>query len=341
MRLGSTAFDLDQTPVTWADVLARGYLGRRLEPLVAALAESVGAMELAANEGFQQDTAAVKAAMNAWRTSRRQASSDETRAWLEARGLTLDDLVNWVQRTQQRELFRTRDTIPVPEIRSLPFLAHELEFAGRDESLVLEIANEAVVPPAEKKALEIERAKLVAAFARVGTPEAIAAALGVPADSVLHAFEHAANYRLAREKILTPAALDEQLARDRRMLARVEVAAARFDSESMALEAAACLRDEKKWLEVLAGEMGFESSRETWFVEDMPPSSLNTQLATGRPGDVFGPFQKDGGFFVYEVLTRIEPNLTDPEVRHRVETRVLTRALQLEVQRRVRVRLVG
>jgi hypothetical protein len=106
-------------------------------------------------------------------------------------------------------------------------------------------------------------------------------------------------------------------------LIRVEFESTTAPNLDAAREAALCLSEEEMTIEELAEECGSEVQRETIFLEDVPEETQQAFMCA-RIGGVLEPYVCDEGASVTRVVQRIEPDLSDDEVRTRVDDRLLS-----------------
>lgn len=349
MRLDRVSFEIDRVGVTIAEALAALFVGGHLDAAIRAARARERARREADDLGDDLTHEELQGLVNTWRSARRLSSADETRAWLEASGLELDAVTEHLRAVRLLERARERGLSPEEEEEQdagqppalvAGLLARVAEGAvidgGMDGLLIVAQLDLAAAPPDEEEPLDAQRAAARLDLERRGGPAWLRAELGLDDAAIERLVERRAWWLHTRARVLTPEALEQRLTRDHRGLTRVEVVSAHFDAEAAAREAICYVRDEKKWLEPLGGEMGFTTHRSTRFVEDLPADRVGAQLATGRTGDVFSAPDPAGGFTVYEVVGRIEPALRDTEVRARVEARVLSQALAPLASRRIR-----
>jgi hypothetical protein len=105
-------------------------------------------------------------------------------------------------------------------------------------------------------------------------------------------------------------------------LVRFELESARVPALSIAREIFLCvIRDGEELREVSSRAAGrYESF--TLFLEDLP-AEAQPKVFSAAPGETLPPFQDASAFRVIRVCRKIDPDLTDPVVRERVEQAVI------------------
>lgn len=215
-------FTIDGRVYRWDDVVAYAVVTGDWDAIVAD-----GIAGLAADAAAVDDSD-VDAAAQAFRRERRLVSADELGAWLESRGLTVDDWLGYVRRTLARE------SKPAAAAGTEDPQATWVEAmcSGRLDDLAVMLATRLVVAP------ELPFEELQAAHQAFG----IAAA--------------------------TDEAIAREVAAARLDWLRVEYATALFDDEDAAAEAALCVREDGDPLHAVAARAGSDlEERYDWLEE--------------------------------------------------------------------------
>jgi hypothetical protein len=344
MRLDRTAFRLDGEPATLADALAalalEGALrlpGERLERRLALVA-------LADAEGLTFSDVEIRAEIDRWRAARGLSAAEATEAWLDAHGLTLEDLADHAERglAEARLEGRTAEALrryPPERADRDELLAGDIAFEDDLDTLVGEAACRAAAPIPSETALARERAAILAEHgaADVDALAAALASLGIGPPSLRRALDWQAAYRLHVRAVATEEALARELVRLRGALVRVHFAFAELRSDDEARELIFCIREDKEPLDAVAARARARVERGAARVEDLPRTAASLRLARAAPGEPLGPFSERGRFLVYVVDRREDPDATDPQVRASLTTRIAERALASEFARRVRL----
>jgi hypothetical protein len=290
LRARSTpVFTIDDRVYRWDDVVEYAGVTGDWDSIVAAA--SAG---LAADTSAVQD-ADVDAAAQAFRRERRLVSADELQAWLEARGLTVDDWLGYVRRTLARES-DDLGAFGAPAGNHETWV--EAMCSGTLDMLAVTLATRLAVAP------DTSFAELEAAF---------------------DAFSIAA---------ATDDAIAREVASARLDWLRVEYATARFADEDAAAEAALCVREDGDALDAVATRAGAELEERYEWLEEID-ARLAPLLVAARPGEVVGPLPTLDGSLVAEVRCKTTVDVEDPEVRERAAAAVAEQAASRLVTERV------
>lgn len=336
MDLSAPAFSLDGTPVSMGEVLVVGEISGLLDAQVELHIASLSVELFAEHAGFELDRAQIQAGVNSWRKTNDQISADQTRLWLERHNLELDDLVAHVNRrlllqsaAPERVERAKAECVPTGS-QVAETLVASIAFGGHLESLVNDVARRAAANPVDDPVAMNEATRTL-------TAGRTRSWFALPADAHARAAAIEARFTIHRDQLLTHDARIKALSRDRQALSRVEFVQAQFSDEAVAREAICCMREDGEWLEVLGDNLGFETVRQTSFVEDLDDGAIPALLASAPVGEAIGPTFEGGAWIVLEILSRIVPDLAVPEVKRRIDARIVRRGLAPALERRVRM----
>jgi hypothetical protein len=108
-----------------------------------------------------------------------------------------------------------------------------------------------------------------------------------------------------------------------------------FDAEGPAREAALLVREDGLTM-AKAGAVAQTRVRTSDLVIEDVGGPLRDRLLAAQAGDLIGPVEVADGFLVATLEQRVPPSVTDPVVRERARERIVARAVQTEVDRRIR-----
>jgi hypothetical protein len=328
-RLHEPAFRCGQTDYTWADALLASRLWGAWDGL-----EQVARNQPAANAPVPDG--ALDEATREFRYARRLLSADELRAWLERWGIEHAELTTWL---------RSRAG-PVGEAGPLTAEALWLEAvcSGALEAFAEALAGRAAARAWSTEASEasagVHRRPLgIDAGAVVPGPEA-SAALGLDPPS---AAARLAQLSEAEEAFVAfcAAALDERAIQ--REVASHAVDWLLLDCEHVLLpnqdaarEIALLVREDGAALAEVAALAGVSAGRARLLPEQLEPE-LAAALVSAAPGSLVGPLEaQEGRFALFLVRDKVTPSASDPAIRERAEEAVRQRAVEREVDNRVR-----
>jgi hypothetical protein len=133
-----------------------------------------------------------------------------------------------------------------------------------------------------------------------------------------------AAFRIRCENLLTPEAAKREIAELRLPLTRFDVETIEFESRDAASEAVWCVRDDGMSMAEVAQEGRYLYRRAELVLEEIP-DDLQQKFLGLTPGAVLGPIARENGFHLSRLLGKAEPKTDDPNVRVRIEQRILER----------------
>jgi len=287
----------------------------------------------------EPDRETLQAMSDEFRYDRDLISAEETERWLEARDLTLDDLIGHLVRRHRLASSRGKNPrrgnakAPAPTglrgelgeaLRAELWLSGDLERMARDLGwrLVARFASPEGLRPSGE-GIDAERESFLR---RCGLgPRTLEAWLGgVQRDAAwleeMVATEAA--YRATCAAVLTAERLSRETLRSKLLLTRFEVETLEVDTLDAAREARVCVGTDGRSMERLARTARYPYERFHAIFEDLPESWQRPLLAAA-PGDVLPPIDRGDGFQVCRVLVRHDPDLEAEDIRTRIARRIL------------------
>jgi hypothetical protein len=144
-----------------------------------------------------------------------------------------------------------------------------------------------------------------------------------------------AAFRLFRERVVTPQAIDARVTQRRLDWIRFRSRVALFASDAMAREAALCVREDHLDLNEVAADAHVAVEENAGFLDQVPKTIRDAMLAAGV-GELVGPVPLDGRFGLIWIDEKRVPVADDDEVRKRAEREVIERAVRRVAQERTR-----
>lgn len=277
----------------------------------------------ARERGMEADEAALDAAAIDFRYRYDLITAEETEQWLDARGLTLGDFSEFFAReywakgaASRRGQERAQFAEASPEEREL--LAVELVLRGELDRMATRLAWRVAVRASGTTAPAEEVA---------GGERVLSDSLGgFQRDEVwleeMRSLEAA--YRAKCAELLTPEAQQREMSALRLPLTRFEVEMIELESRDAASEAYLCVRDDGMSMTEVASE-GRYPFHQTDMVLEQIDDDLQQKFLSLTPGSLMEPTAREDGFLLTRILHKKEPTLDDPEVRARVDERILDR----------------
>lgn len=254
------------------------------------------------------EDAALEEAAIAFRYEHDLITAEETEAWLDARGLTLEDFSAYFARVEWDKIFGGRFTPENP--------AFEQASAEEREVLVIDL-----ILSGKFDRLAAQLAWRVAASEADPPPQGYGAA-GQQEREELPAMEAA--YRRRCEQRLTPEALQRELSTVRLPMTRFAVEVVELESRDAAKEAFMCVRDDGMSMQEVAREGRYPFRRMELVLEQVP-DEMQQKFLSLTPGSLLEPTPREDGYVLTRLLEKKEPTLDEADVRRRVEQRILQR----------------
>ena len=334
-------FRTDDAEFTVKDVLDTAWVRGDLQPLWRQLLESLACQQRADELAQEAEDVALQAMSEEFRYERQLLTPEETEHWLAARDLTEDDFGDYFLRRFWREHSKEPvapedlDLLEAPP-ELLNLLRAELLLSGEFDRLAQALSWRLV---AHDTTLDTPDSTLAP---RPSTPVTISERahfleqLGLNEATLPDALQHLgrdlawfdqslrleAAYRIVCDRCRTDEKRAGALAARRLALTRVQVETIVLRSLEAAQEAILCAREDQLPLDELAQQCGVACQRSEWFLEDGPPD-LQQTLLSASPGEILGPHALDGQFAVHRLAAKSPPDLNQPDVRTRIDRRLL------------------
>lgn len=318
------------------DVIDAAHFRGELDAFWDELLVRLKAEALARETETDLDEAALDEASIAFRYRYDLITAEETEQWLEARQLTLSDFSEYFAREQWTKTFRGKaspDNIPLAQASSeqRELLAVELTLTGELDRMATRLAWRVAVRENEGNA-ELEPALLEAEMAQYvrrvegkgGEVLDWLDGLGREPSWLEENLAMEAAYRRQCEKLLTKDAREREVSALRLPLTRLEMEMIELESRDAANEAFLCVRDDGMSMQEVAAEGRYPYRRTELVLEEIP-DELQQRFLSLSPGNVLEPTPRDDGYVLSRLLGKTEPKADDPEVRARIERRILER----------------
>jgi len=321
---------------TVEDVLAAGWFLGELESPWHELLKASACEERATELELEAEEETLTSISEEFRYERELLTVEEIERWLVARDLTEDDFNAYLVRRYWRENppevaedDATEEGSYLeasPELREL--LRAELLLSGKFDRLAravswrLVLSNEGLAGT-NAEALEAERARF---FERTGLNEASLSEalkkLGREPEWLEECLQMEVRYRQVCDALLTDEARARTLAAQRLLLTRVKIEMLTLRSRDAAQEAVLCLREKLLSKEELAKECRASWEPQEFFLGDCEPE-VQHEFISAVPGEVLAPKPYEEGFVVSRIEAKTEPDLTDAQIRARIDKRLL------------------
>ena len=330
------------------DVMEAGLFWGNLAEHWKGFLQGVAAESRAEELGLELDERALGAAAEAFRYQHDLITAEETEQWLAARGLTLDDFSDFfarqiwngmeVEGAHALEI----DYLSAPVDLQETFTA-DLILSGQLDQITTQLSwrlaalcsgneTEPELVDAEKRRFlgrnGMEATELPGWLKRVGRGE----------EWLNQHAEMEAAFRKRTETLLTPQAYQREMTLLRLPLTQLETEMIELESRDAAQEALFCVREDGMSMEEVASEGRYPYRRLDFLLEDLS-DEMQQKFLSVSPGQVLEPIPRGEGFELWSVINKIEPRANDPEIRSRIERRLLHRHFSELADKHVHLRL--
>jgi hypothetical protein len=294
----------------------------------------VTAEERADELELELDESAISAAAEHFRYQHDLITAEETEAWLANRGLTFDHFSDYFARQYcvgaVHESFSSEEigyASAAPELYEL-FMA-ELIFSGELEDMTIKLMWRLAASCAEEtptpEMIAVEERKFLCRM-KV-QPAQIAnwlEELGRDSQWLNEMLMIEAAYEAQHAKLLTSEARQRELIGLRLQLTRFEVEVIELESRDAAKEALLCVQQDGMSMEEVATEERYPYRRGEFLLGELPDDAQRKYLSVS-PGDVLEPLPHGDGFELCRIIRKIEPQPDDPDIKSRLDQRLLER----------------
>jgi hypothetical protein len=293
----------------------------------------VTAEKQAEEQDLDPDEAAISAAAEAFRYDHDLITAEETEAWLENRGLTLDDFSEYFCRQYYASVLQD-------------IVADEVEYISASSALRELFVAELILSGELERMTSNLIWRLAARCAETDRPPDLIALdertffernrikpaqlanwlerLGRDLKWFNEMLEMEAAYRRCCDKLLVPQARQRELVTLRLLLTRFETEFIQLESRDAAKEALFCVREDGMSMEEVAAEGRYPYEQVNFLFEELPTDSQQALLGVSA-GDVLEPVPRGDGFELWRLIKRVEPEPDDPSVKVRIDQRLLER----------------
>ena len=348
---GRQIFSVGNIIYVWEDVVLASVLRGdwvALEREVRAGIACLKRLEEAEDEEDVLPQDEINSAAEEFRYARDLVAAEEMERWLERRGLTADDWMDYIQRSllikkwaDELEAIQQEYTVDQDEVDDVILChaicgGHATEWAATLAGRVATFAGIAEDACNRTDACGDEQATHVADALRVKiATRDVPRCLG---DVGPERLKTLARLEVAWQEFstrrATPKAIREQIAANRLEWIHFRVRSIFLRDLDAAREAALCIRQDGLDPAEVAAESGGEFTEAEWYLDDADPA-LRDHLLGAQAGDVLGPLRVNGGFAVMSVRAKQPPSENDPALVGRASQVLLNRTVRREVEGRV------
>jgi hypothetical protein len=292
----------------------------------------LGCEKQAMDDGRDSDDDAIDSAVQSFRYDYDLITAEETERWLADRGLTLGDFGDFFTRRFWGEVVDIAEPEPVDhysapaETREL--FIPELILSGDLGKLAVPFSWRLAAAAAGEAPPDAERVQRARdEFAERLKPQSLTdwqLTSGRDEAWIDQMASLEANFCLHRERLLTPQEFQRELVTLRMALTVFELEVIELDSRDAAREALLCVKEDSMSMEEVARDGRYPFRHERVLLQDIPPDAQQPFLSANA-GELMDPVEQEGAHRLCRVVSKKEPDPNDPEVRRRIEQRILAR----------------
>lgn len=341
-RWRQKVFTVHPTEYDWIDVFLYAMVRGDWAAFETRLFEGLVCAAEAAESHTWADEATVDEAATAFRYDRDLLTTEETMAWLEKAGLSLEDWTEFISRTILRDewvlrlpalLERHRGNVTVTEaaftaegLCSPIFKQFATTLAGR-AALAATLDPSATVPPGRP----FKIAKLVSRHAMWLD--------GIDSNDLARRLSHLSNveahFKAQAEALRTEQMLSLQVSRHRLDWMRVDLERLSFHDEPAAREAVLCIKEDGLTLEDVAVD-SHQTVRDTAEILERLEPELRDAVLSATVDELIGPILIGDRYEVAMVVGKKPADLDDSLVRARAEAAVVENLMSKAILSHVR-----
>jgi hypothetical protein len=336
--VGRLVFRVDGMGYFWEDVVLAARAWGDWASLEQEAREGIACVKHALATDALPSDEELLAAANEFRTAANLRAARQAEAWLRDRGLTVGNWYKYIKRTLLRKRWSSM----------LAALTERYPARAQQINRAFKIVG---ICSGHLPRFAVKLAGRAALHARLHAANSLPCAASVPispakADRCLrlsaevcgpklaHLARLEASWRYFRTHMVTPAAIEAQIAGQRPHWIRIDAQSAAFPDEAEAREAVCCVREDGETIATVAARVNRSLRPERFYLEAVETSLYHRFLAA-RQGDLLGPFNVAGESRLYFIIDKVLPSATDPEIRQRAELMILQGAIDHEIAARV------
>lgn len=339
------AFSVGEAQYSWSDAAAAAVLRGDWASLEEQTRRGLALVARAEATDNGVSDRELEAAAEEFRYGRDLVTAEEMEGWLDRRGLTVEDWMDYIERATvwQSDPGEKEEALAsfVPSdgevagcILAEAICSGALErfaqtLAGR-AAVAQRAAAEAGAEAGEGPSLpEVERAahNCAEAFSRMALPQA-------RRERIAELLRLESLYGAWSRRFADPPAIRAQIDAHRLDWIRLDLRDLGFSDETTAREAALCVREDSDSLEAVALQAHRPIAKTRPYLAEVE-ESVRPGLLSARPGDLIGPVLVGDEFHLYELCGKTPPSEQDPEIRSRAEQALLAKIVEHEIAARV------
>lgn len=347
--LAGPAFSAGARVFSWTDVVLAAVLRGDWSRFTVGVERRLALAASAEARDVSPSDEELEAAAEEFRYERDLITAEDMEAWLGRRGLTVDEWMDYVERSVLESPAKAAgeseppDPLPVGESGVVECLGVEAicsgalarfaaSLAGRvaiDDRVSADPSNTAAAPSPQEIGHQVEA--FSSEIARSRLPELDAAS----PERLQELARMELVFQGIRRRLASAPALRAEIDAHRLEWIRMDLQGLSFPDEASAREALFCLREDGDTLEGVAASARLPMREERIFLSEIDPAA-KPDLLSARPGELVGPLAFGEKFHVFLLRDKTMPSEEDPDVRQRAEDALIAKLVEQETDARIR-----
>ena len=324
------------------DVLDWARVRGELEPSWRNFAQALECHRRATDEELETDDSAIDSAAIGFRYQHDLITAEETEGWLGNRGLTLTEFGEYFvrqywARTFSGQVNSSYHSYSSAQTEEKDLFLIDLTLSGELDRLAEQLSFRVAAQAAEEKTEEDVATEREQFIAREQIEDMADWLKQFGRD------QHWLDAMIAAERVyqrqltaqISSRALERELLSMRLNLTRFELEVIEVDSRDAAAEVIACVRSDGMDMSEIADESRYPFRRSEILLEDLPLEQQQSFLSV-KAGALLEPIAREDAFEVCRIKSRADPQLSDTDVRKRLEERLSSRHFSELVGRHIK-----
>lgn len=318
---GTVIFSVGTAQYFWEDVLLAAQSWGDWSEVELEVRKGLACQRKIASEDLEEevlDQEKIDSDATDFRYARNLISAEEMEAWLVERGLTVEDWMDYIERsfllkTYGDHLDQILLDYPISPEEAQEMVTTEGLFSGRLDKVFHKLAGLAAVYDLYNAASE-------------NLPGANRAAFLTQLESTFRQFH--------QEKI-SAEGIVENIKLHSMDWIKLHLQCLTFPQEQMAREAALCVTIDHISPEEIASETNADFWQKHLYLDEVNAEWRSNFLSAKRD-DLLGPFRSGENYLLYYVLDKVVPSVQDPELLKLAEENLLDKLVDREINERVK-----
>jgi hypothetical protein len=311
-----TMFTIHDTEFGWEEIVIAAEVWGEWQPFVEQTRQSLCCLRLATDTDQLPAESETRAAATSFRYAHNLISAEETLNWLNARGLTVEDWMDYLRARLLRERWE-----------------HRLDEITESAPTSDEESDEAVKIHAICADKLIEWARKLAGRAAVVAGSGSFGSIGLTPREMIERIE--AGFASACRANVTPDLLEAKITDRLLDWIRFDCRYIWFPEERIAREASCCVTEDGWTIQEIARESHSIVQEWNFYLDEIEPN-LRHRFLAAQEGEWLGPIKILEGFPVFSIVNKQMPSPGDAGIRRRAAQAIVNNLIENAINQHVR-----